>query len=183
MSHYICIKFYRICIREVIEYFKFIKTKDEQGKSHTELKAFLSDSETIQILKKITDEHVTKDLNCFYDSMEIISKEFPKKENDKSISFLDEDKKFFEQEYRSNYSLLNKASEFENKTGLDVQKHFFRITNQNSIGSILKQIEEHKWYISEKSGSEVEMTFAANDWIEKIYNPIIKEFNKLNENI
>ena len=74
---------------------------------------------------------------------------------------------------------LNKIAEFEKTTGLEVQKHFFKITDQYSIESILKQIEEHKWYLSEKSGSEVEMTFAANDWIEKIYKPIIKEFNKL----
>ena len=45
---------------------KFIKVKDEQGKSHTELKAFLSDSETIQILKKISSELIKKDLKRFY---------------------------------------------------------------------------------------------------------------------
>ena len=158
---------------------KFIKVQDEKGKLRTELKAFLSDSETIQILKKIGNEHINKDLKRFFNSMETIDEEFPKAKSDKTISSLDNDKSFFEKEYKANYALLVKIQEFEDSTGLKVHKHFFRITDQYSIESILKQIEEHKWYLSEKNGSEVETTFAANDWIEKIYKPIIKEFNKL----
>ena len=158
---------------------KFIKVKDEQGKSHTNLKAFLSDSETIQILKKISEELIKKDLNGFYDSINLISDEYPQKETSISISVLDIDKKYFKQEYNTHYNLLVKSAEFETITGLEVQKHFFKITDQYSIDSILKQIEEHKWYLSEKSGSEIDITFAANEWIEKIYKPIINEFNKL----
>ncbi len=158
---------------------KFLKTKDDQGKSRTELKAFLSDSETIQILKEISDEHIKKDVKRFYDSMTEISKEFPKDEKGKSEVDLSEDKKYFKQEYKTHFDLLNKIAEFEKITGLDVQKHFFKITDQFSIDSILKQIEEHKWYLSEKGGREIEMSFAANAWIEKIYKPIIEEFNKL----
>lgn len=158
---------------------KFIKVQDEKGKMSTELKAFLSDSETIQILKKITNDHIKKDLKHFYNSMESISKEFPKSKNEKTENSLLADKKYFEVEYKNYYSLLNKINEFETQTGLDVQKHFFRVTDQYSIDSILKQIEEHKWYLSEKNGSEIEMKAASKDWIEKIYKPIIKEFNKL----
>lgn len=158
---------------------KFIKTKDEQGKSRTELKAFLSDSETITILKKISEDHIKKDIKRFYDSMTEISKEFPKDEKDKSEIDLGEDKKYFKKEYKSYFELLTKISEFEINTGIEIRKHFFKITDQYTIDSILKQIEEHKWYLSEKKGNEVELTFAAKEWIEKIYNPIIKEFNKL----
>jgi len=158
---------------------KFIKSKDDQGKSHTELKAFLSDSETIQILKHISDEYIKKDIKCFYDSMTTISKEFPKDDKIKSEVDLNNDKKYFKQEYQTHFELLNKIAEFERTTGLEIQKHFFKITDQYSIESILKQIEEHKWYLSEKSGIEIEITFAANEWIEKIYKPIIREFNKL----
>ncbi len=158
---------------------KFIKVKDEQGKSHTELKAFLSDSETIQILKKISSELIKKDLKGFYDSIKLISDEYPQKEISKSISVLEIDKKYFKQEYNTHYNLLVKSEQFEKTTGLEIQKHFFKISDQYSIDSILKQIEEHKWYLSEKSGSEIDITFAANEWIEKIYKPIINEFNKL----
>lgn len=158
---------------------KFIKVKDEQGKSYTELKAFLSDSETITILKQINDDHMKKDKKCFYDSMTAISKEFPKDEENKIVFDLPADKKYFKQVYESHYNLLQKSAEFENVTALEIKKHFFKITDQYSIDSILKQIEEHKWYLSEKNSEEVEMKFAAKDWIEKIYDPIIKEFNKL----
>ena len=158
---------------------KFIKSKDDRGKSYTELKAFLSDSETIQILKKISGELIKKDLKEFYDSIKLIGDGYSQKETSKSISVLEIDKKYFKQEYNTHYKLLVKSAEFENITGLEVQKHLFKITDQYSIDSILKQIEEHKWYLSEKSGSEIDITFAANEWIEKIYKPIINEFNKL----
>ncbi|MFZ1519900.1 MAG: DUF4032 domain-containing protein [Ignavibacteriaceae bacterium] len=158
---------------------KFIKTKNELGKSHTELKAFLSDSETITILKKISEDLIKKDLKGFYDSIKAITNDYPTKEKSKSISMLDIDKKYFKKEYKTFYELLNKVVEFEKTTGLEIRKHFFKITDQYTIDSILKQIEEHKWYLSEKSGSEIDITFAAQDWIEKVYNPIIKEFNKL----
>ncbi len=158
---------------------KFIKFKNDQGKSQTELKAFLSDSETIQILKKISEEHIKKDIKHFYDSMTEISREFPKQDKNKSDIDLSKDKKYFKQEYKTHFELINKIADFKEKTGLEIQKHFFKITDQYSIDSILKQIEEHKWYLSEKSDKEVEITFAAKDWIEKIYDPIIKEFNKL----
>ncbi len=158
---------------------KFIKVKDEQGKSRTELKAFLSDSETITVLKKISDDLIRKDIKRFYDSMMEISKEFPEDEKGKDKVDLSEDKNYFKLEYKSYSELLNKTFQFEQTTGLEIRKHFFKITDQYSIDSILKQIEEHKWYLSEKSGTEVEMSFAANEWVEKIYNPIIKEFNKL----
>lgn len=158
---------------------KFIKTKDELGKSQTELKAFLSDSETITTLKKITDDHIKKDIKRFYDSMTEISDEFPKDEKGKNEIDIASDKKYFKQEYKSHFELLTKSSEFEKNTRLEIKKHFFKITDQYTIDSIFKQIEEHKWYLSEKKGEEVELTFAAKDWIEKIYNPIIKEFNKL----
>jgi len=158
---------------------KFIKSKDDRGKSHTYLKAFLSDSETIQFLKEISDQNIKTDVKRFYDSMTEISKEFPKDVKSKIEFDLSEDKKYFKQEYKNHFKLLNKIVEFEKTTGLEIQKHFFKITDQYSIDSILKQIEEHKWYLSEKSGSEINITFAANEWIEKIYKPIINEFNKL----
>ncbi len=158
---------------------KFIKSKDDRGKSHTDLKAFLSDSETIQILKEISDDHIKKDIKRFYDSMTELTKEFPKDEKGKVNIDLTGDKKYFKQEYKSHFELLTKISEFQKTTGVEVKKHFFKITDQYTIDSIFKQIEEHKWYLSEKSENEVEITFAAKDWIENIYKPIIREFNKL----
>ncbi|QQS34887.1 MAG: DUF4032 domain-containing protein [Ignavibacteriales bacterium] len=154
---------------------KFIKSKDEKGKTKTELKAFLSDSETIQFLKNISAELKQKDLQRFFESMKNISQELP----DKSDSVVKDDQEFFRTEYQNNYSLLTKAADFENKTGLNIRKHFYRFTDQYSVDSIFKQIEEHKWYLSEKAGHEIDIKDAANEWVKKIYKPIINEFNKI----
>ena len=158
---------------------KFIKIKDEIGKLRTELKAFLSDAETVTIVKSISEDQIKKDIQRFYDSIAELKDEFPKIEKDKREHELNQDKKYFRKEYKTYYELLKKVSEFENNTGLEIRRHFFTITDQYSIDSIYKQIEEHKWYLSEKKGVEVELKSAAEDWIKKIYNPIINEFNKL----
>lgn len=154
---------------------KFIKTKDDKAKIKTELKAFLSDSETIQFLKTITEEQRQKDLNRFFESMKNSNDEL----SDKPEVMLKDDKDFFLKEYENNYSLLIKVKQFEITTGLITKSHFYKFTDQYSVDSILKQIEEHKWYLSEKAGQEIDIRTAADEWIKKIYKPIINEFNKV----
>ncbi len=155
---------------------KFIKLKEENGKVSTELKAFLADAETLNFLKKISDIQKQDDLNKFISSIEEANKILTGKKDSEKI---EEDKKFFLKSYSDQLSLLTKTEQFEQLTGLTVKKHFYKISDQYSLDSITKQIEEHKWYLSEKAGKEVDMQTAARDWITNIYEPIISEFNSL----
>jgi len=50
------------------------------------------------------------------------------------------------------------------------------VEDKYALESIYKQIEEHKWYLSEKAGKEISIQKSAKNWIENIYKPIIKEF-------
>lgn len=153
---------------------KFIKIKDENGRTSTELKAFLSDAETVSFLKIISDEQKKTDIDGFINSIDEVNLTL----NDKKlIHSLEDDKKYFLEFYLKHFSLLQKTNYFEEYTGLKVKKHFYRISDQNSIDSIIKQIEEHKWYMSEIAKEEIDIKTAAEDWIKNIYEPTINEFN------
>ncbi|MBI5660742.1 MULTISPECIES: DUF4032 domain-containing protein [Ignavibacterium] len=154
---------------------KFIKFKDENGRTFTELKAFLADAETISIQKNISAEQKQTDIGNFIQSVEELSKSLIGKRE----VHLEEDKKYFLKRYSDFYSLLQKSKEFEDISGIKIKKHFYRITDQYTIDSITKQIEEHKWYLSEKAEKEIDIKSAAKDWITNVYEPIINEFNSL----
>lgn len=153
---------------------KFSKIKDENGRTFTELKAFLADAETVSFLKNISDEQKQNDVVNFINSIEEISKNLIEKKESNTLEY---DKNYFLNSYSEHFSLLHKIKQFEETTGLKVKKYFYRITDKYSIDSIIKQIEEHKWYLSEKALNEVDLKTAAKDWIKKIYEPTIKEFN------
>lgn len=153
---------------------KFIKQKDENGRTFTELKAFLADAETISIQKSISEDQKQSDIKNFIKSVEEISKTLEGKRE----VFIEEEKEFFLKRYSDFYLLLNKSKEFEEKTALKIKNHFYRINDQFTLDSIIKQIEEHKWYLSEKAAKEIDIITAAEDWIKNIYEPIIHEFNQ-----
>jgi Domain of unknown function (DUF4032)/Lipopolysaccharide kinase (Kdo/WaaP) family len=155
---------------------KFIKTKDDKGEIKTGLKAFLSDAETIEIEEKINDEKREKDLKHLCNSMEKLNKKFINEGIIREQLNLEEDINFIKEKYENNYSLLKKIIEFESQTGLNVKQYFYTISDQYSLDSILKQIEEHKWYLSESSSKEVSLKESADDWIKNVYLPIIDEF-------
>ncbi len=156
---------------------KFIKLKDEKGKAKTELKAFLSDAETIEILDKISDEKREKDLKHLVSSMIKLNKKFIAEGIIRKQINIDDDINFVSERYESLFSLMKKIKEFESKTGLNTNQYFYTISDEYSIDSILKQIEEHKWYLSESSSKEVSLKESAEDWIKNVYQPIIDEFD------
>ena len=58
---------------------------------------------------------------------------------------------------------MQSIKEFEENTKLNVRKYFFEVDDKN---------------LSEKEGKEVTIPKSAKNWIENVYKPIIKEFEK-----
>ncbi len=158
---------------------KFVKAKDEKGRVRTELKAILSDAETVRVLKKISPRIRTQDLSDFFESMNWLNEDYKKagytRENFSTVR----DKKYILQKYKQQYSKLKKIAQFEKGTGINVRKHFHYINDIYGLQSIKKQIDEHKWYLSEEAGKEINIKDASESWLNNIYYPIINEFEKL----
>ncbi len=157
---------------------KFAKVQNDRGNSITEVKAFLADAESVKILPEISQELLKEDLKDFFNSLRFFNEEYIKQGADRAHISLKKDKKFFLKEYNGHYELLNKIKEFEDETKIDVRETFYEITDINSLESIQKQIDEHKWYLSEHANSEVPLDISAIEWMDRIYKPIIVEFEK-----
>lgn len=157
---------------------KFIKIKDEKDRVKTELKAFLADAETVQILPKISNEMREEDINFFFDSMEWLNEDFKNAGISRESFSVEEETKYILKKYKYHYELLSKTRAFTEKTGIDVRRHFKVIKNVDTLNAIYKQIEEHKWYLSEKAKKEVSLKDSAENWLTTIYYPIIAEFEK-----
>ena len=70
--------------------------------------------------------------------------------------------------------LYRERSDFEMLTGL---KDII-LTEVGQYKKLLSQIMEHKYYMSERRGKEVDIKEAAKDWYKSIYLPIVKIIEK-----
>lgn len=62
----------------------------------------------------------------------------------------------------------HQKKEFEELTGL----RNIDLSDDKSYPLLLKQIEEHKYYLSQKSGKEVSLKEASFKWLHDVFNPI-----------
>ncbi len=159
---------------------RFFKNKDEFGRVKTELKAILADAETVQLFTKISDELRKNDLEFFFESMEWIKEDLKISGNDVKYLSTTEEKKYILKQYRDYYLLLNKIKKFESLTDINVKKVFGNIQDVCVLDSIYKQIEEHKWYLSEDTVETISLKDTTLNWLNTIYYPIIKEIEKTN---
>ncbi len=157
---------------------KFTKVINERNNIITQIKAYLVDAESVKILPEISQDLLKEDLKDFFNSLRFFNEEYIKQGADRAHISLKEDKKFFLKEYNKNYDLLKRVKQFEEETKINVRETFFEIADINSLEAIQKQIDEHKWYLSEHANKEVSIDISAMDWIEEIYKPIIDEFEK-----
>jgi len=91
-----------------------------------------------------------------------------------------EDKKFILKNYNKYYRLFREIDKFEKDTGLSTRKYFRLIDDLNTLKSLRKQGDEHKWYLNEKQSKEIDLKEASQKWLDDIYLPIISELEKLN---
>ena len=50
------------------------------------------------------------------------------------------------------------------------------MSNPSYVDMFLHHIEEHKWYLAERSGAPVTLAEATDDWFTAIYAPLCKRF-------
>lgn len=158
---------------------RFVKLRDEKGRTKTVLKAVLADAETVKFIPEISNELILQDINYFLETMEWMAEDFLAAGIVKEVQSLELDKEFLLDYYNSFSLKLYRIRQFEKDTGLIVRETFGSIKNMWTLEYLIKQIDEHKWYMSEKSGEEVSLKQAARDWRNTIYVPIILEFDKM----
>ncbi len=158
---------------------KFIKIKDESGRTRTELKAILADAETVEFLPEISENLRLAEIDFFFESMEWMQEDLLIGGLTQSDTVDIDEKQYFLDLYNRHFDFLIRLKQFETKTGLDSQKLFKNFRDIVAVEVIEKQISEHKWYLSEKAGGEVSTKKAAIDWFNNIYTKYIEEMKKM----
>ncbi len=159
---------------------KFIKETDEKSRKRTVLKAFLADAETLETQNHLSRRLRKEELNFFFESMDWLYQDFVLGGNKRRKTIAIEDKKFILKNYNKYYRLFREIEKFESDTSLSTKKYFRLIDDLNTLKSLRKQIDEHKWYLNEKQSIEIDLKEASQKWLNDIYLPIISELEKLN---
>ncbi|NUN08780.1 MAG: DUF4032 domain-containing protein [Ignavibacteriaceae bacterium] len=158
---------------------RFVKEKDAHGRVRTALKAVLADAETVEFLPSISENLRKNELENFHESMEWMREDLILLDKDAALPDLESDHQYLKSSYNNFYGLYQLKADFFTETGLDPDFHLKGIVNPVTIKEIRKQIEEHKWYLSEKANNEINIIDAAIHWYESIYLPTLGEFEKI----
>ncbi len=142
------------------------------GKKNTKLRAVLADAETVEIFEHLTDSMRLADIDFFLESMEWNNEDLRQEGFGHDDFNLDKLKKYIIENYNLLYSRSKKLINFEEKTGLNIKRFFSDLTKPEDIDIIYKQIEEHKWYLSESNKEEFTLAEAARDWYDNVFSKI-----------
>lgn len=158
---------------------RFFKEKDELGRVRTRLKALLADAETVTFIPELSYKLRKEELNFFFESMNWLNHDFKRAGLTRTNFSTRDDKRYIIKEYTSRYKLLKALDIFRKRSGIDVKKYFQSLSDAGALSAIRKQINEHKWYLSERAGKEISFKEASAFWLNDIYIPILDEFKKL----
>ncbi|MBI2427315.1 MAG: DUF4032 domain-containing protein [Ignavibacteriales bacterium] len=144
----------------------------------TFLMAYLSDAETVEIRQKLSKSMRESELNFFFESMEWINEDLKASGVLREEVATEEDKEYILKAYTALYNVERKKKKFEQKTSFNIDKFLGSISDPSYVDLFLKHIEEHKWYIGERTKKEISLAEATRDWYETIFVPICEVFRR-----
>ncbi len=154
-------------------------TEDIPGLGHrTNLRAVLADVETVEIHYSITDSLRLADIEFFIESMHWTEADLKASGIVRESVITDEDERFLFSTYAERYAVEQEMRSFEFVTRIDVDKLLGDFDVKGYAKLLLKHINEHKWYLSERQSSEVPLTTAAEDWYSEVFQPLCRIFTQ-----
>jgi len=144
----------------------------------TKLSAILADAETVEIHTTVSDLLRLSDIEFFLESMQWTDADLRASGIVRDPVLTQEDQHYILQAYNERYAVELEMRSFELVTHMDVDKLLGNFDAKGYGRLLLKHIQEHKWYISEKRGTEVPLFEAAEDWYREIFKPVCRIFNE-----
>ena len=144
----------------------------------TSLKAYLADAETVEFKPVISPKLREEELNFFFDSMDWLNKDLRGEGKRRDELEAIEDRLYLQERYWHLVSVEEKKRDFERLTSIDVNKFLGQMQNPTYFDLLMKHIEEHKWYLGERTEGTVSLKEATLDWYQNIYRPACELFRK-----
>ncbi len=151
---------------------KFEKREEPFVGKRTVLMAYLADAETVEIRPRLSASMREADLQFFFESMEWINEDLRRAGAVRDEVGTEEDQRYIRQRYELLYRTERKKKRFEQQTTFNIDKFLGGISDPAYVDLFLTHIEEHKWYMAEKSGRDVSLADAAHDWYRTVFVPI-----------
>jgi len=144
--------------------------------SRTTLGAVLADAETVEIHPSVSDSLRVADVDFFLESMLWTEADLRASGIVRDPMMTQEDREYLLTHYNERLALDREMRSFELVTQIDVDKMLGMIDVKGYGALLLKHINEHKWYLSEKEGKEVPLVESAHDWYSGVFKPVCRIF-------
>jgi Domain of unknown function (DUF4032) len=157
---------------------QFSKEIVPQLGSRTVLTAVLADAETVEIHPSITESLRQADLEFFLESMLWTEADLIASGLARDQMMTQEDQQYLLTGYRSLFDVEQEIRWFELVTRIDVDRLLGNFYAKGYGTLLLKHVQEHKWYLSERQREEVSLTDAAEDWYREVFKPVCRIFQQ-----
>ena len=144
----------------------------------TSLKAYLADAETVEFRPSLSRALRRAELYFFFESMEWINEDLRVSGRARDELATAEDQRYIEDRYALLTAVEEKKKEFERLTSFSVDRFLGQIHSPSYVDLFLKHIEEHKWYLSERTSGPVSLKEAASDWYGNVFVPACELFRR-----
>lgn len=150
---------------------KFAREEHTLGKRR-KLVALLADAETTEIKPSLSPRMKEADIEFFCESMLWLDEEFSKRGNSRDKNVAYDDIAYLRERYETLSTIWDAHKRFDKLTNFNSERHFGRFRKASHADTLLKHLEEHKWYLSERRKTPVSMRDAAIDWYANYFLPI-----------
>jgi hypothetical protein len=150
---------------------KFVREEHTLGKRR-KLVALLADAETTEIIPALSTQMKEADIDFFFESMLWLDEEFQRRgiKRDKLITL--NDIAYLRERYYALTKIWDAHKRFDALTNFNSERHFGRFRKASYADTLLKHLEEHKWYLSERMKTPVSMRDTTLDWYANYFLPI-----------
>ncbi len=142
--------------------------------SRTKLAAILADAETVEIHPSISDRMRLSEIEFFLESMLWTEADLKASGIVRDPMMTREDSDYILTHYNERFALGQEMRSFELVTRIDVDRMLGMVDVKGYGTLLLKHINEHKWYLSEKGGKEVPLVESAHDWYNEVFKPVCR---------
>lgn len=144
----------------------------------TVLRAMLADAETVETRPFLSDSLRHADVEFFLESMLWTEADLQASGMVRDPLITREDQSYLRKSYDERYAVGMETRSFELLTHIDVDRLLGEFNAEGHSKLLLRHINEHKWYISERLGRDVGIVEAAEDWYTAIFKPVCGIFHE-----
>ena len=157
---------------------KFLNVEVPYVGRKTRLRAYLADAETVEIYPKLSDALRKADVDFFLESMNWVQEDLRASGVLRDPMATEADRGYISAEYERMYDVNKKTGDFERLTEIKLLKSLGIVRDPAYLEILQKHIEEHKWYLGEREGSDVPTARAAEDWLKSVFVPMCLLFKE-----